>query len=442
MTIEDTYGNTVASGPDSGVTVTVALTSGVGPLVGTMARAAVGGVASFTDLEIDKQNGAAVVTASATVAGGPLTQVSAPFAVVPGAAFALVFTTQPGGGTSDIAWATQPVVEIDDAYGNRVISGSDSTAVVTLALSQGAGVLGGTLQLGAVAGVVDYASAGLLIDWVGNDKQLTAAAMLRGAPTTATSATFSIVNGVGAALNFSTQPVGGTAGTPLGTQPVVQVRDAAGNLVTAGADATASVNLTLGSASALSGTSTRAAVAGVSSFSGLSSNTALAAETLVAAATLSGVPTTATSTAFVIVPAAASQLVFDIEPPASTVAMAPLTPQPIVYIEDAYGNLVTSGADASSTIVLSLTTGSGHLTGLPGTSLVAVGGVADFTDALLSIDSVGTDKVITAEKDDQTGSGGVGVLLQASNTFAITARRGQHVGVFHPARQRCGRGPA
>ncbi len=421
VTIADVYGNTVTSGPDSTVAISMTLTSGAGPLLGTTSLTASGGVATFTDLEIDKQNAAAVVTASATVTGGPLSQASSGFAVLPGAAFALVFTTPPGGGTSNIAWATQPVVEIDDAFGNRVTSGTDSTAVITLDLSQGVGTLGGTLQLGAVAGVADFASAGLLIDWVGNDKKITAVAVLNGALTAATSAVFSVVNGVGTTLSFSTQPIGATAGTLLGTQPVVQVRDAAGNLVTTGTDSTASIGLTLGSANPLLGTSTSAAAAGVATFAGLSADTAWVGETLVASATLNSVPVTSTSTPFNIVAAAASQLVFDVQPPATAVAMVPWASQPIVYIEDAFGNLVQLGADATSTITLSLTTGTGHLTGLPGTSIVAVGGVADFTDALLSIDRVGNDKVVTAEKDDQSGSGGVGNLFQASHTFAITA---------------------
>jgi hypothetical protein len=69
-------------------------------------------------------------------------------------------------------------------------------------------------------------------------------------------------------LAVRTQPVGAPVGTPLATQPVIEIRDAAGNLVTT---STASVTASIASGGGtLVGTSTVAAVGGVATFVGLS----------------------------------------------------------------------------------------------------------------------------------------------------------------------------
>ena len=168
--IQDVYGNLVSTGADS--TASLALTLNVGTLQGTLSINATGGVATYTDLEIDNQAAAAQITAAATLAAGAVTVVSNPFAVVPAVANRLVFTTQPGGGVSGVAWTPQPVLAIEDAFGNLITQGTDSTAVVTLSLSQGAGTLAGTVQVAAVAGLADFFAAGLTLDLVGSDKKV------------------------------------------------------------------------------------------------------------------------------------------------------------------------------------------------------------------------------------------------------------------------------
>lgn len=76
-----------------------------------------------------------------------------------------------------------------------------------------------------------------------------------------------VTPGVAAALAIRTQPGGGPLGSPLPVQPVIEVRDAAGNLVTSStAPVTASIATGGGG---LSGPTTVNAVAGVATFSGL-----------------------------------------------------------------------------------------------------------------------------------------------------------------------------
>ncbi|MGJ8654762.1 MAG: beta strand repeat-containing protein [Opitutaceae bacterium] len=88
----------------------------------------------------------------------------------------------------------------------------------------------------------------------------------------------------------------------------------------------------------------------------------------------------------------ASQFVFSTQPSSSSTISVPFATQPVVQIMDAFGNLVTTGADATATVTISLSTGTGTLGGT--TSVAAVDGQADFTD--LFIDDFGTDKVLTA----------------------------------------------
>jgi hypothetical protein len=75
-----------------------------------------------------------------------------------------------------------------------------------------------------------------------------------------------VVPGPASALALRTQPAGAAAGVPLTIQPVVEVRDAAGNLVTSAAAVTATISTGGGTITGATAT----AVSGVATFSGLS----------------------------------------------------------------------------------------------------------------------------------------------------------------------------
>tara|TARA_B110001454_G_scaffold218991_1_gene249024 strand:+ start:60036 stop:63635 length:3600 start_codon:yes stop_codon:yes gene_type:complete len=72
VTIKDFYGNTVTTGADATANVTLALTAGTGALTGTLVRAAVGGVATFTGVAASTQGTGKVITATkaSTVGSG------------------------------------------------------------------------------------------------------------------------------------------------------------------------------------------------------------------------------------------------------------------------------------------------------------------------------------------------------------------------------------
>ena len=159
--------------------------------------------------------------------------------VTAGPANKLAFTTQPGGGQPGSAWATQPVVKVQDAGGNTVTS---NTSTVTLAISNNAGpggVLSGTKAKAAVAGVATF--SGLSIDVYGTGYTLSATA---GSLTSATSAPFNINSTATVALtkpitrqvvqrgsaNTGTIAIQGTyAGTPTSIEARALVMAGSGN---------------------------------------------------------------------------------------------------------------------------------------------------------------------------------------------------------------------
>lgn len=87
------------------------------------------------------------------------------------------------------------------------------------------------------------------------------------AGTVSASVAVTVTPGAAFQLGLRTQPIGGTIGGPLSTQPVVEIRDAAGNLVQS-ASATITAALASGGGT-LSGTLTVATVGGTATFTNL-----------------------------------------------------------------------------------------------------------------------------------------------------------------------------
>src|SRR6185503_8496428 len=139
---------------------TVALTTGSGTLSGTLTKTAVAGVAYFTgnNLSINLVGANKVLTMSATLTAGARTTTTSPaFAITAAAASQLAVVTQPSASTvAGVAFAQQPVVQIQDTFGNVVTTGVDATRVVTVALTTGSGTLSGTVTKTAVAVVANF----------------------------------------------------------------------------------------------------------------------------------------------------------------------------------------------------------------------------------------------------------------------------------------------
>ena len=200
---------------------------------------------------------------------------------------------------------------------------------------------------------------------------------------------------------FVVQPADVVAGTSFATPLRVEIRDAAGNIVTS---VTGSVSLAVTTnpgAATLNGPTTVNAVAGVATFSGLSITKAASGYQLTAS---SGALTSSPSSPFSVTPGAAARLVFAGQPPNEVEANVAVSPRVRVDVQDTYGNLTPAGP-----VTLTLAQSPWPRTTLSGTvTIAATTGSAAFAD--LALDRPGTGYVLRATS---------GSLSATSNPFAV-----------------------
>ncbi len=254
--VQDAGGNTVVGNTS---TVTLALATPGGATLactGGLAKAAVAGVATFAGCAIDLAGTYTLTATDASLTAAT----SASITITVGAASRVAFTTEPSNSTGGSAFATQPVVTVQDAGGNTVV-GNTSTVTLALATPGGATLAcTGGLAKAAVAGVATF--AGCNIDRASN-RTITAS---DGVLTAAVSRLVTTTVGAAAKLGFSVQPIGSDVGGAFATQPVVAVQDLGGNTVTTD---TSSVTLALtvaGGATLTCTANPQAAIAGVAVF--------------------------------------------------------------------------------------------------------------------------------------------------------------------------------
>jgi hypothetical protein len=390
VTVQDQYGNTVTS---DGSTVTLT-SSGPGSVTGC-SQSESNGVVTFAGCSVDKAG-----TYTLTATDGLLTSAtSSSFTITAGAASKLAFTTQPGGGASSTAWATQPTVTVQDAYGNTVTSGTGSTASVTIAIgtNPGGGTLSGTATVSAVAGVATFGN--LSINTPATGYTLTATS---GGYTSAVSSLFTITAGAAASFTIS-NPGAQTAGTAFSVS--ITAKDAYGNTAT-GYSGVKSVVFT-GAASSPGGTAP-SYPASVTFTNGVAATVPI---TLYNAASTTLTATEAgksgSTASFTVGPAAANKLSFT-QSPGNTVAGVAFASQPKVTVQDQYGNTV---ATATTQITLAITAPGGALLTCTANPQNATAGIDVFAGC--SIDKAGTNYTLTATATGLTGA--------TSGTFNITA---------------------
>ncbi|MDR3608514.1 MAG: invasin domain 3-containing protein [Oligoflexia bacterium] len=496
ITLDDQYGN-----PVSGITPTISV-SGSNVSVGACSSTNGSGVSTCSVTATTSGVDAVSLTSPLNLSGGSIVFEA-------GAATKLVWSTEPGGGTAGSAWATQGVVKIEDASGNVVTSGDDSTAPITLSVQSGTGSLSGTITVDAVAGIANFSSAGLFMTAAGTKVLQASKADLSGSggsgalsvnstnvtitPASPSSTTSSIaaspasLTADGSSQSTLTVTVEDQYGNPIPSQTVALSASGSGNTLAGPSSSTSASGITTATISTtVSGVKT-VSIASPSSLSSLSTSVTFNAGAAVAAnSTITGTGPvvangTATSTVTItlvdahsnpvvgVVPSflatdtgstnsygacsatnssgqstctltsshaeaktlsitspvsktggtvtftngPATQLVWTTQPSGGTAGVA-WSPQGIVTIEDANGNVVTTGADAGAQISLSVSGGSGTISGT--TSLSAVNGVANFAGSGLYMTVAGTP-TIRATKAATSGSG---VLTVDSSPITIS----------------------
>ena len=427
VTVEDSSGNTVV---DDLSPVQLSLTSVTGGPVtnGAVLSGCAGtetsGVVTFSGCTVNIAGSYEILATDAAVfnsANQPAT-VSSTAVTVTASADYLVFSTQPGEGASGSLMSPEPVVK---AYNS---SGFDASWRGTVTLSASGGSLTNCSSATVTAGVATFTSckfAGAYFynpisqAYLATPYTLTATASGSAVATSpATSNAFG-VSGPGAAsqLVFSTQPSGSASGaggpttysgSAFATQPVVTVEDAFGNIVNS---SSAPVSLSISAGSVSGCTNPLAASGGSASFSGCQGSAYGNGLTLTASST--GL-TSVTSATFNIT-GVPTQLIFTKQPVAG-VSGAPFEKQPVITIEDAYGNVVTA-----STTPISLTsaavppaTGTGSLqlcTALTPYQGIVTVATCDFAGI------VGTSYTLTATQAQLPS----GTLTATSGVFSPTA---------------------
>src|SRR5205823_4372679 len=224
----DQFGNNSTTGLPSSKIVTLALTTGTGSLLGStsldIGTAAGNAVATFTNLEIDSAGTNKQLTASAS---GFTNALSTVFTISPAAAHHLTIQTQPSAtATAGTAFANQPVIRIEDAFGN--LRSSDNATVVTASRNAGSGVLQGTTSRTAVNGVVTFLN-------LSHNVATNITLAFNGTGLAAANSDSILVSPAAAdRLVFIAQPASMAYGSALSPQPVLKSRDPFGNDSTVG----------------------------------------------------------------------------------------------------------------------------------------------------------------------------------------------------------------
>ncbi len=404
VTAKDASGNALATG---GATVTIQKSSGTGT-IGPVTDVGNGTYTATVTSPTLTGSGVFVATLGGNpVKSGTGSQTQATVTYKAGTATQLAVATAPAGGASGGLLATQPVIKVEDLYGNLVTT---STASITVTSSAGS-TIGGTQAggLAASGGVATFTNL-TLAGTAGTGYTLTYAST---GLTSATSTGVSVTVGAANKLAVTTAPVGGPSGGLLATQPVVKVEDSAGNVVTT---STASITVTSSSGSTIGGTQAAGlnAASGVATFSNLTlAGTAGTGYTLTYAST--GLAST-TSTGVSVTAGTATKL-YVATPPVGGPSGALLGTQPVVQVEDAQGNLVTT-----STASITVTSSAGStIGGTQAAGLNATGGVATFTNLTLA-GTAGTGYTLTYASTGLASatSTGVSVTVGAANKLAVT----------------------
>jgi hypothetical protein len=352
----------INNNPVQGVTVTFTVTAGGGTVSDGTASTATAtvasganGVATLASWTLGAVAGANTVTASANgpgavpLTGSPIT-FSATGAV--GAAALLAVTTQPSPTTaSGAALATQPIVQVQDAFHNNV---AQAGVNVTAAVSVG-GTLTGTATVATNAsGQATF--SGLVISGLAGSYTLTFTST---SPvlTPVTSSPIVVGVGVPTKLALTTQP-SATAqnGVILPQQPVVQVQDNGGNNV---GQAGVSVLVAVSTGGTLSGVTTVVTGAtGAATFTGLAIAAPIGSYTLTFTST-NPVLTPVTSNSISLGAGLVTKLAITTPPSTSAQSGVAIPTQPVVQLQDAGGNNVST---ANVSVTATVSTG-GTLTG-------------------------------------------------------------------------------
>src|SRR6266404_2015226 len=318
--------------------------AGTGTLLGTTTMTAIGGDCGFTDLNYTV---AETITILFTATNLSSSVTSGPVTVGPAAASQLVFTAQPGAAVSGAPFGNQPALKSQDQFGNDSAVGLAGSQNVTLTLTSGTGALLGdnvqNIGTNGGNGVVIYTN--LEIDAAGFNKQLTASS----AGFSNSQSSIFLVSGTGFSRLLVLAPGETFApGTPTGKTgtPITQTAGVAFTVTVKAVDATWNLINTVTDVVRITASDIGAVLPadaaltnGTRSFNVTLNNIGSATVT---ASDVSDNTKTSGSSSAIQVTGQPVQLRLQTQPSASATAGAMFGQQPVVRVEDASGNLISS----------------------------------------------------------------------------------------------------
>ena len=358
VAVEDAFGNVVTSASN---TIGLTLNSGAQGVVLSNCNnpsPTSAGLYVFSGCEGDRYGTQLTLTASSS---GLTPATSAQFSIT-SVATQLLFTTQPVAGDSGSVLAIEPVLTLEDAS-NRVVT-SATAPIAFKPVVPASGTMSACTNLVPQSGVITVANcsfAGI----VGTPYTIVAT---WGSLTSSPSSSFTPTGpGPATQLVFTTSPVAGVSGTAFTTQPIINVEDSAGNVVTT---STAVISLSP-SGGTLAGCSGLTASAGIVTISNCTfAGVVLTPYTLTATSgPLTSLPSGSFSPTYAGVP---SQIVLT---GCSTTIVTGATCTATATIEDVYANIETH--DNATLLTFSQVPAGGTVTGLGGVTVTA--GVASET---------------------------------------------------------------
>ncbi len=348
-----------AGNPVPGQVVTVTAGGGASVLNGTAVSDATGH-AAFTNLAVSGAVGAYTLTYTAGTAS-----TTSGLTLAAGNATTLTVTLQPSAAAQNgVALAVQPEVRVTD--GTNPVAG----VVVTASLTSAGATVGNATAVSNASGHAIFSGLHL----AGTVGSYTLRFAASGVTAVQALAPTALSAGPAAKLVLATQPSATAVNAAaLASQPVVQITDAGGNVVTSQPTTVVTASIagggpSLANAAVLSS-------GGVATFSGLALTGAVGTWQL--RFTAPGLDSVDASAATVLQPGPAVQLALTTQPSASAASGVALAQQPVVRVVDISGNLVTG----SSAVITAATTAGASLAGA---SATAAGGVASFSGLTLT----------------------------------------------------------
>jgi hypothetical protein len=404
VAILNDLGGTVP-GATSSISIALSTNPGGATLGGTTTVAALDGIATFSNLSLDRA-GTGYTLAASSAGLTPTTSLA--FSNVAGPARQLTLTTPtPASATSGLPLSPQPSLQLRDEFGNAV--GQPGVAVAVAVNSGSATLGGGTSASTNAAGVATF-SALSLTGTVGTITLTFSAPGL----TSVSSPPIILSSAAAATLALVTQPsAAAQSGVPLAVQPEVRLRDAAGNNVnTAGVTITASLGSGPAGAVLGGGTTVPTGANGMASFTNLVITGPAGSYALRFS---SGSLAPVTSNAIVVTVGQPSRLTITTQPSGTAANGAPFAQQPVIQLRDASGNPVGVSGVA---VTASIASGGGTLGGTV-TSSTDGSGAARFTNLSIS-GTVGSRTLAFSSS---------GLLGVTSGTVAITAGPATHLSI-------------